>query len=390
MSIGILLFPLQVIAINIGTTIFDIFPIFTVILNSVTIVFLLIKRDFKLSVRLMYTVLPVFFFIILYIFLHPQPIYRFLSAFFWLVSLLITFFLSKYYQSNYLWRNFLIISFISAFIILIQYFVLGVDRPGAFFKEPSTAGLIMYSLAFYYFRNIIYHPKVRSNFFYFFIFVTAGLLTKSSHIVVLVIFIIFTLLNNISFRKVTIIGSILIFTLLMALVSSYDLEYYTLKFNFSEDADFNISQLSWLRGLDQAINAVTRSPIFGYGLGSTGYIYFYSIYTDPLEKYSLGDINLYDAYSLFLRLVIELGAISTILLLFYIFKPFKGAFNPKKYCDNRDKDFSKYYVIGIFIFFGSLIKEPNYGVSPLFLSILFIGIFYNYNLNREHELKQLN
>jgi hypothetical protein len=381
------LFPFQNIALNIGTTIFDIFPL---LMGGVIVFHLLFRlfglEKFHLNYRSLGFIIWGFFYLFFYIFFHPQPIFRFISAFFWLLILVGVFIILCKYESSHLWNNFMIMCVLVAISVYIQYFFWGIERPNSFFKEPSTAGLLLFSVSFYYLLNLFKSEKKKLfNFLFLLFFLGSSFLTKSSHFFVFILFSIFlipTLINKDRILKVFYI----LLTISVFLIPYFDLEYYFSKFNFSDLENLNISQLSWLRGFEQAISVIKVSPIFGLGLGSTGYIDFLSNYSERLEFHDLGDINLYDAYSLFLRLVIEIGLLQVALLVIYFFRPFLKVVTKRNNKDFGTKSVSeRYYVIGIFLLAGSFLKEPNYGVSLIFISILFLGIYFNYTIKHSND-----
>ena len=65
--------------------------------------------------------------------------------------------------------------------------------------------------------------------------------------------------------------------------------------------------------------SIKKTYIFGYGLGQTGEFYFPSIYGEKLSDYGVFNLTLKDAFSLFFRLVIELGLLFILLILYQVF-----------------------------------------------------------------------
>jgi hypothetical protein len=388
-SFIICVFPFQVLAIRFGTTVFDVFPILISLFNLFFLLsYLFSAKSNKITIGLLKVLFCFLIFTIIYILYHPQPIYRFISAFFWLFNLSLLFLTSENYKSIYLWRNFSFISFFVACFIYIEFFILNVDRPKAFFLEPSTTGLLLYSLAFYYFV-VLFNSKEKNrlNFFLFLFYFVAGIATKSSHLFVFLIFTIYFFLAQLS-NSNRIYFSLIFLFVVFSFGSVINFDYYLNKFDFTNLESLNTSQLSWLRGFDQAYNSVLESPILGNGLGSTGFISFSSNYSDQLDLLSASDLNLLDAYSLFLRLTIEIGFIFTLIIVIYFIKPLNNALNSLINNKNSISDnLEKFYVIGIFIFVGSLLKEPNYGVSLLFISVLFLGIYKNSFLHDKKHSK---
>ena len=133
-----------------------------------------------------------------------------------------------------------------------------------------------------------------------------------------------------------------------------------------------ISVLAWLRGLDQALHAFKLSPIFGFGLGSTGMFEIQSTSQEMLEDDNLGFLTKLDAYSMMFRLVVELGFAFVLLFLFYMTVQLKNF--RKVLLLNKSRHFDLKYFIFIFIFsfsliVGILIKEPTYARSYVYVSI---------------------
>jgi hypothetical protein len=369
----IFLYPFQILSIPIGSTRFDLFPISIFIANLLGLLILLRKRRLKLSVSF-FSILfgSITFFSVLFIFYNPQPGYRFASASFWLLNLMILAYSARYLYTSRMYRNFLAITLLSSIIVITIYFFGLHERPAGLFLEPSTAGLIFYSLALLYFTDLLVSRVFNlKKLLVLAIYIIAGLITKSSHIFIFIIFSLIIFLQivrikQIHFRKILI-------SAFPVLISTYfSIDYYVTKFNFNS-SDLNLSQLSWLRGLDQAKFAINNSPFFGFGLGSTGYFEFPSQYNLMLSNYDASNLNLYDAYSLFSRLTIEIGLISTMALIFYIFKPLLKSLQVS-ILNKSINESTSIYIVGSFLFAGSLLKEPNYGLSPIFISILFLGI----------------
>ena len=131
----------------------------------------------------------------------------------------------------------------------------------------------------------------------------------------------------------------------------------------------NPSLLSWLRGLDQAIVVLKNSPLFGYGIGSTGYFDFESAYGDRLAYYRIYDLTLRDAFSLLWRLIIEIGILPIFIFSIYLLSRIRE-FRLFLINNHEDKNFK--YIVFNFTFalaliLGCLIKEPNYARSTMFL-----------------------
>ena len=147
----------------------------------------------------------------------------------------------------------------------------------------------------------------------------------------------------------------------------------------------NLSVLSWHTGFDQMIASINQSFIIGTGLGSTGFIDFQSNNLNKLLYLTPMGLNLNDAYSLSFRLIIEIGLLLFIMI-FYFFT--KKLYILKKYLSTNTltKQYNEsipttfIFLFSTSIIIGSLIKEPLYPASPLYLAtMLFVSIKINYN-----------
>jgi len=124
--------------------------------------------------------------------------------------------------------------------------------------------------------------------------------------------------------------------------------------------------------------AFFSSPFFGLGVGSTGFYKFDGGWAgQKLSEYKLDYLNLKDAYSLLLRLIIEVGLPFVGLIFFYIFI---RLLDFKSYISLTTKSEPKDRVGIIFLFtfsfciiIGSLLKESTYSRSTLYLAwVLFV------------------
>ena len=96
-------------------------------------------------------------------------------------------------------------------------------------------------------------------------------------------------------------------------------------------------------------------------------------------------LNLNDAYSLSFRLIIEIGLLLFIMIFYfftrklYILKKYLSTTTlTKQYNESIPTTFIFLFSTSIII--GSLIKEPLYPASPLYLAtMLFVSIKINYN-----------
>ena len=184
---------------------------------------------------------------------------------------------------------------------------------------------------------------------------------------------------NISLKRILLV--FIIAVLLFYLISNLmNVEHFSTRINFIgiEGGNTNGSLLSWLRGFDQMKQSIINSPVFGMGLGSTGEFPFESVYGDLLEKHGLMELTLHDAFSLAFRFIIELGLFHFLLLTIFMiyklktFRDYLIQFNESNEANYTNTIFLLTFAISLFI--GSMIKEPNYARSTIFISIFLIAV----------------
>ena len=391
---SLILYPIQTFDINIQNTAFDI----SSILISFSIITLFFFSKKKTNI---YNALIVFFIIYqltIYI-ISPAPFPRFLSALYWITIFLMMFYIGEDFKIDYIIfeKIIIIILFISCLICWYQYFFiitpekynLGIKlRAVAFFREPSYAGLSFYAASLGCIVKYFYDRDKLKYFLLFLIFFSTGLLTLSMHIVTffltiitIYIFIVFKMDFNF-FKKILLLLAALLAFLFIIYITIYLIDknflekithHYFTRINIFNTETNSLSLLSWLRGLDQMLYSLKQTYIFGHGLGTTGEFYFPSVYGEKLTTYGLYSLTLKDAFSLFFRLVIEIGPIFTLLLLYKVFDITK---NVLRETIKNKKIFNEnifVFIFAITIFVGSLIKEPNYARSSLFIAILILS-----------------
>ena len=394
--LSLILYPLQNLQINIKSTAFD---ISSILLSIVVITF------FFFSKKKNDIVIPIIVFFIIYqllIFINsPAPTSRFLAALFWMTIILMMFYIGEDFKIDYLICEKILITilFISCLICWYQYFIiitpekynLGIKfRVDAFFQEPSYAGLSFYAASLASMIKFFYDEKKLKYFLLFLIFFSTAILTLSMHIVtffltMILIYTITAFKRDFDFVKkiLLFLVSLLIFLCIIYLtVHIIDknflenlLTHYFKRINIFDLETKSLSLLSWLRGFEQMLYSLRETYIFGHGLGSTGEFYFPSIYGEKLTDFGVFELTLKDAFSLFFRLVIEVGFLLTLILLVLIFTIMK---NVLRETIKNKKNFNEcifIFVFAIVIFVGSLLKEPNYARSSLFVAMLFLSSF---------------
>lgn len=121
------------------------------------------------------------------------------------------------------------------------------------------------------------------------------------------------------------------------------------------------------------IASTVNSPIFGHGIGSTGYFKFSSVYSDELMRSGIDDLNLKDGFSLAFRLIIEIGPLLFLFFIIYMIKKIsllKNVLNNINTLPNEESIPSIFlFVFSLSLIIGSLLKEPTYARSPLYIGI---------------------
>ncbi len=390
--LAIILFPFQNLAVPLFTSKYD--------LTSFLLLFIIIYYTFK-NGKINSNILYFFFLffliqLVLFFILSITPSYRFISAMVWLGGLMLIIFKGPKMSFNKLIVSKIILSLciFSSLLILIQFYFLQIDRPQAFFSEPSAAGLILYSasaaiISILIFFQLSLNFKIK-GIISLAIMITAALLTKSMHVVTFLIsvgLIIFVKLSNLKkrffVRNIFVISSILVILAYFG-ITTFQSSHYLSRIDTS-NAESNLSLLSWLRGFEQMISSTSKSPVFGHGIGSTGYFEFNSVYLNDLERAGFGDLNLKDGYSLAFRLIIELGPILFLMFMIYIVKKLKSfrstLSNLKELSVSNLIPSVFLFVFATSIIFGSLIKEPTYASSPIYLAMFLFSssIFKKFN-----------
>jgi hypothetical protein len=123
------------------------------------------------------------------------------------------------------------------------------------------------------------------------------------------------------------------------------------------------------------------SPIFGFGLGSTGLFDISSDNAVALEGLGFGFLNKLDSYSMFFRLGIELGGISLFLLLLIMVTKFLSV--ERLLRSDFKSNIPQFFFIFNFFFstcliIGVLIKEPTFGRSLVYIGFF---LFFTSELN---------
>ena len=280
--------------------------------------------------------------------------------------------------------------FVICIFMLFQYFTgsqwpveleISEHRPSGLFDEPSYAGLFFYSISSAFFGVVLLSKiklKLRLlNAVLGGVTFSFGLMTLSMHIVTFfiglsTILLIYFSLSSSKILKlfVSLFFIVITFTILIFII--LETSHYLIRFDLTINSETDLSVLSWVRGFDQAYHVFQVSPIFGFGLGSTGGFEIDSLSQKVLESHGMGALTKMDAYSMFFRLVVELGFAFVLVFLIYILvqlKSFRSLLLEKHYVN-----YNFQYCIFIFFFsftliVGILIKEPTYARSYVYISI---------------------
>ena len=375
--IAVILFPFQNLALFTSGSRYDL-SAFIILSIGVYIFFNKNLSKRNIIIIMSFYVVQIF----VYFILNIAPFYRFFSGSVWLGGLLFILLEGRRLKYSQLATTKLIILMLclTSGYIFFESFILGYDRPSGWFHEPSFAGLCLYSGAAGSLASLILadlDKKLKTLTLICFI---SGILTLSLHFITFVVsvsliyFLIFFSIRLFSFKKM-LIG--IFFVVVIVLVGSllFALPHFQSRTNLENPT--NLSLLAWLRGLDQMLASISISPLFGCGLGSTGFFAFKSQYSDILESLGFWDLCLTDAFSLAFRLIIEIGLVFFLLFLVFLYKKLREF---KNYILGSQKLSIKpsfpvvfNFVFTISIVLGCFLKEPLYPQSFMYLSIFLLS-----------------
>ena len=377
--------PLQVLSISIKNT--------WVELSACIILFIIIRSKlFKIN---LFLPIVLALFLLKFAFSPYIPIYRFVSAIFWITIALILCFCDIYRLNQYCLPNYKSILFPSFLVSCLIIFD-GSNRPSATFFEPSFCGLYLSaSLAYCIYK---FQLKLTRQSFMIALFLTCLIIsiyrTASFHAISFVIGILLSIsfpilirIRNILKGRISLILIMIPISYLVFFASSASIDqFYGGRVSFDTS---NISVLVWLHNLGLSIQSIKYCSFLGCGLGSTGFWHPDPFSLTPsgllLNSYGLS-LNLFDAYSLLLRLIMEAGILFSIILLIFVLKSIYSIsrqiyyLNCKTLMRNECQGmlaFAAVYIVGAFI------KEPLYS-SPFFLLPFFLfGLLKSIHLRIE-------
>lgn len=382
--LGIVLFPFQNLSILLNSS-YD-FSAILLLSYIFLLSFEVIKKPMSIKFRRILKYFIVFIFVQLILFYFTDtPFYRLLSALVWFGGIALFFIFQREIKIDFLktYKIIFISLLFTSFFIITDFFLFNI-RPKAFFSEPSYAGLVLFSFSAAHFACYILNQNLLGKKSYtlwtgtFFFIISS--LTKSMHIftflivLTIVLFISIKKYNHLKIYLFLILSCLLLFT-----ASIYQEKFYSLKLIFNADHyllypvdeaglehELNRSVLCWFDGFVQAVSAVMIDPFLGLGLGSTGFFNYESTYSALLIKYYGSNPNKFDTYSGLFRMIIELGFISTILILNAFLK--KISLLKLKSHQTFEQVFIRVFSFALII--GILIKEPVYSRSHVYLAVL--------------------
>lgn len=341
-----------------------------------------------------------------YMHYHEYKLFpKFLISFFTINLYFLILFYRKDFKLNYniLLYVFLTTLIISIFYLYYQYFINNFSnniRYQSTFNEPTYAGIFFYSsflsicvLIFYekiYYKKLIY---IVLNLLVLY----SAFLTKSLHMISLILSLFYILFFIITFRKKlnpTISFFICFLLLFICVLLFYQIDFVhekidisiitneKLNYDFGNRFAPQISLYVWLQNLEQCFATLKISPIIGLGSGSIGFFKFDSFFFNVINYRFVTTLNLNDGYSLIFYLLIQYGLILVIPLIFFIIlnsiKFIKNNFIENT--SNRTSIAQKFFfVFSLTCLIGALIKEPNLSRSTLIFSFLIYSLVTNEN-----------
>jgi len=374
------IFPFQSFPIKIGDSLLDV-PVILIYLAAY--ISILNSKNVAMKTFLTITIYIIIGIIINYYY-NITPLHRIFSAMFFTIGILIILTAKNIitYDYNKLYILILTSLIISALYAIFQSFstqFLGAPV-GSLFAEPSYAGLAYYSGAVGLITVLIFSKLKKTEVFLVLLFILtlliAAVATLSSNILTFTLVLFLILLINLNTITVFFLIS---FTVLFGLFLIEHEHFATRIAGFTSDPSLNVSSLTWLRSFDMMLYSIAESPVVGMGLGSTGFFNFPSELSTLLEMINEGDRNIYDAYSMAFRLIIELGLPIFLLLSFLFIRKwlFFNKFLKTKLIENINCNIPLMFLFtfSTTMLIGILIKDPTYSRSAFYLStLLFITI----------------
>lgn len=369
-------FPLQVLGIPVGTTKVDISNVIFLVLLIWLMVFLP-GAKMSTSFRL---VMSLFFLLELgHYFYAPLPVTRFLSSFVWIGGLMLVYGYRRHIQYDLTVAYYCVLGAVIAAALFsgLEAILLGEARPAGIMSEPSPAGMVMLAavagiiLSFRDVRNVAIRIALIALAL---ALVYISFMLKTTHFVSLALslVIVAALLRMLNFG--TVLLSIPLLIGVFAILSGD--AHYLDRFDVQSARITNISLLAWLQGFDQMMTSLQKFPLIGAGMGGTGYFYFFSVSAQQLQLYNLPDLNRFDAFSGFFRLVIELGPVFAGMVIAAIYGHMRRIGHADRMGFVRASPQAMELVFlttfAFTIVVGTLIKEPTWSRSTVAVAILLL------------------
>lgn len=310
----LILMPFQKLAIEVGTTAVD--PSNIVFLIFVGSIFFGKKYiNHERNFIFFYAGL---FLLQLIIFLFGEtPTSRYVSGLVWIFSLLTIYGRRRNINiderlafNTTIWAILILV-----FSLVFQRFLLDSERPSGLMTEPSSAGLVALSGA----AGLLIAIRFSKNRYEKYgaallavVLIYIAYYLKTTHFFSFVVTILVISFFSKTYNARTGVTIAVLIALLYFTIGQDS--HYTGRIDVSEGTT-NLSLLSWLQGFDQMKESLVSFPVVGAGLGATGYFYFLSENSDALFRSGIAELNRFDAYSGFFRLVIELGPVFMIIFL---------------------------------------------------------------------------
>jgi hypothetical protein len=379
---ALFLYPFQILSYSLYSFFYEVSPFDITSLLISIIVFLKVLSKNGLNLFWILNLIFIIFELLCFYFIGKSSFLSFLYILFIFNSLIIVGYGAKLIECNF--KHIIVVIILSSIVALLPIFYEFFSnevflRPKSFFMEPSYAGLAFYSVmnglvSILIFCNNSFNKKC-AIIFGIILFFIGGVLTRSLHFVSC-IFIVFLILfihhitsrKSLSYYLLKFIALLILMTIIFSILMNFD--FFASDINSKLVRDASVS--TWIMGFQQMVHAVSISPIFGLGIWQTGYFF-----ADNLDiLFSEENPNLYDSYSLFFRLIIEFGLLPTFFILMLLFKNMylilKRRFLVLKENFIIKQEVAFLFFFSITIIFGSLIKEPAYGRSTLFIAVFFL------------------
>lgn len=367
------LLPFQTFGIPVGTTIVD--------LSNVTLLlFALVVAAGNDDVRYTRTFMLLasgFALLQLLLWLNSlTPFSRFLSGIVWFTAFILIYGrgASIYVPMRASYRIVIGVVALLAAYIMFQLLVLGIERPAGFMAEPSPAGLVMLAVA----AGLVVASRKSSSATEQFMMTMAAIVLaaisyalKTTHIIsfIVALFLISFFSKALSVRLLLILGAVTIGFFGVAMQDVHFRERLDIGASTS-----NLSLLSWLQGYDQMVESLRQFPLVGAGLGGTGYFDVQSANARALFEAGISELNRYDAYSGFFRIVIEVGPIVSLAIFYAIGHRLLSLWRATSQGLLPVSRESKYqlflFAFAFTLFIGIFLKEPTYSRSHVAVAVV--------------------